>query len=277
MKTAVLLVALAAAFAAPAAAQYDQNTGIEMVYYSGAAYCDYNALANWTCAPCQQYLSNFNVVRVATDEGTNTQAFIGYDNEKALVSFRGTEPNSLKDWIDDLKFAKTKPYPNFPQASVHEGFFNAYMALRDQVLNALNEIMGQMGEMPVAVTGHSLGAAMAALCAADLTSNDYSIYYVYTFGQPRVGNLAFSQGYKAVLPNNWRVTHYEDVVPHLPPEDLGFHHTSTEIYYPEKVGMEHKTCDGSGEDPTCADSHDGLSVWDHVHYLDIPISGLCGS
>ena len=51
----------------------------------------------------------------------------------------------------------------------------------------------------VFVTGHSLGAALAALCAAELGANrnslGISIEGVYTYGQPRVGNANFAAFY----------------------------------------------------------------------------------
>lgn len=45
------------------------------------------------------------------------------------------------------------------------------------------------------VTGHSLGGALAILAAADIKSVGHKVDEVYTFGQPRVGNVAFSKWY----------------------------------------------------------------------------------
>jgi hypothetical protein len=41
------------------------------------------------------------------------------------------------------------------------------------------------------------------------------------FGMPRIGNPAFSTLFDQVVPNSTRVTHEADIVPHLPPEDVG--------------------------------------------------------
>ena len=77
------------------------------------------------------------------------------------------------------------------------------------------------------VTGHGSGGALAILAAADL-ANSHAIDAVYTFGQPRVGNKAFSTWYPTVVPNTFRVIHYADLIPHLPPTTfLGFYHSST--------------------------------------------------
>jgi hypothetical protein len=48
-----------------------------------------------------------------------------------------------------------------------------------------------------------------------------------------------------------------------------------QVWYNEDSSS-YKVCDGSGEDPTCSDSLlSPISVSDHLHYLGIPISGLC--
>lgn len=67
------------------------------------------------------------------------------------------------------------------------------------------------------VTGHSLGAALAILCAADLVVvGKLPVAGVYTFGGPRVGNLAFSQWYNQnIAPEVFRFTHRHDIVPHV--------------------------------------------------------------
>lgn len=79
--------------------------------------------------------------------------------------------------------------------------------------------------MPIHVTGHSLGAAIAALCAFDLYDNGYNIVEVYTFGQPRVGDATFAKNYNERFDGySYRVVHYADIVPHLPPELLDFTH-----------------------------------------------------
>jgi predicted lipase len=59
-------------------------------------------------------------------------------------------------------------------------------------------------------------------------SSTYDIVNMYTFGQPRVGNDAYETTYSQLV-NEYRVVHYADIVPHLPPELLGFHHVPTEV------------------------------------------------
>jgi predicted lipase len=69
----------------------------------------------------------------------------------------------------------------------------------------------------------------------------------YTFGSPRVGNNKFSQFFSTIIGNSFRVVHYRDIVPHLPPKDLGFHHISREVFYAED-NSSYTVCDSTGED-----------------------------
>ena len=51
----------------------------------------------------------------------------------------------------------------------------------------------------------------------------------YTYGQPRVGNLALAD-YMTNQGNLWRVTHSNDIVPRLPLEAMGYAHASPEYW-----------------------------------------------
>lgn len=81
----------------------------------------------------------------------------------------------------------------------------------------------------------------------------------------------------AGLQESVRVTHNRDIVPSVPPQYVGFHHVSREVwqldgakYFGSKVYMPW-VCDGSGEDPVCHNSVCFLglctSIADHMHYM----------
>lgn len=130
-----------------------------------------------------------------------------------------------------------------------------------------------------------------------------SLASVVTFGSPRVGNAAFRDAHYAAMAHPegdggqgggggggpgagagaavpcWRVTHYRDMVPHLPQEALGYRHVATEVYYNE-ANTAYRVCDDAeAEDPQCSDrcapTHCN-SVDDHLDYLGVPLgSGGC--
>ncbi len=70
----------------------------------------------------------------------------------------------------------------------------------------------------VVISGHSLGAALSSLSAIYVSSNLTSKpVFVYTFGKPRVGNVAYSQCIAVHFPNRfWRIENNDDIVIQLP-------------------------------------------------------------
>jgi hypothetical protein len=61
----------------------------------------------------------------------------------------------------------------------------------------------------------------------------------YTFGSPRIGDSEFSDYLLSHFPSNggyYRVTHLNDIVPHLPSASEGFTQAGDEVwYYDEKT------------------------------------------
>lgn len=58
---------------------------------------------------------------------------------------------------------------------------------------------------------------MAALTALDIDQNVGYVYQLITFASPRMGNKAFAEAINNKIYNVFRVVHYRDPVPHLPP------------------------------------------------------------
>lgn len=61
------------------------------------------------------------------NESSDAQVCILEYEDKALVGFRGTEPDKLKDWLTDFRFFKA----NFRGHSVHGGFLGTLESLLD--------------------------------------------------------------------------------------------------------------------------------------------------
>lgn len=75
---------------------------------------------------------------------------------------------------------------------------------------------------------------------------------VHNFGQPRVGNLKYSQFATKKVQTIFRVVHNRDLVPHLPP-NVDYHHPAFEVLLSPDCDT-YKVCDNSGEDPSCSNS-----------------------
>ena len=87
------------------------------------------------------------------------------------------------------------PLPPFGRPLAHAGFYTAYSTVQEEVLTALDEVVRSVRpDLPVYVTGHSMGAAIASFAAYDI-SRRYAARHVvmYNFGCPRLGNEVFKR------------------------------------------------------------------------------------
>ncbi|GMH48816.1 hypothetical protein TrRE_jg9301 [Triparma retinervis] len=204
--------------------------------------------------------------------------FVAYDAslDRIVLSVAGTDPLKLKDWIDDLDFFKST-YPNCEEygdepCEVHEGFMATYDCAKDVVRSTIKDYMADFPTATVHVTGHSLGAIAAVFAAMDLTlTQDIPIASVITFGQPRGGDESFAKFLDQTI-DEFRLVHYQDPVPHLPPNDLlgkpFFQHPTTEVFYQERDSTgSYKICEGQ-EDPSCSDQFlVDINLLNHLHYV----------
>ncbi|CAJ1039465.1 putative Wnt-binding factor required for Wnt secretion/Lipase (class 3) [Leishmania shawi] len=102
----------------------------------------------------------------------------------------------------------------------HAGFLTIWKTLRSTVLSRLRDILrDDRGTVyRIFTTGHSLGGALASLCAYSITyilrRMDYPItdVTVYTYGQPRMGNRTFQRLYNKAVPRTFRVVNESDIV-----------------------------------------------------------------
>ncbi len=126
----------------------------------------------------------------------------------------------------NLVYPSTYGTPTNP-VKMHSGFVSAYLSVRDDIHKHIQEHAAKRYR----VTGHSLGAALATLCAVDLQYNfgDRITIEAYTFGSPRVGNPAFVESFSRRVPDSWRVVNGWDAVAGLPAPWQGYRHVETPI------------------------------------------------
>lgn len=152
-----------------------------------------------------------------------------------FVSLRGTTL-SFSDFKADLDVRKVKYQSGFGESvRLHRGFFDAVLECFDEVVERLKTTNKDLN-VPVYVTGHSLGGAMAAILHARLDEADFHPFRhrprhrispatsCYTFGMPRYGDTSA----KAVLPQPYHIYNELDAIPTLPPKLLGFADSANE-------------------------------------------------
>jgi triacylglycerol lipase len=159
--------------------------------------------------------------------------FIMESDRSIVISFRGSRTNP--DWIADAAILQTHfPYTRIT-LKVHSGFAAIYKACRQQIINVLNTLSSSK---QLFVTGHSLGGALAVLCALDAAVNTgYKNPVMYNFGSPRVGNPKFVQVYNEIIQNSIRIVNTNDIVPLLPPASVRPPFSNQLLYYRHVKGL----------------------------------------
>ena len=161
----------------------------------------------------------------------------------AVICFRGTEfytpadivqrPSRLMQiveavWVDIKAYPKvhTEQEPIFNE-KIHTGFYRSLSSVWGQI----EEFIKNVGDKPIWVTGHSLGAAIVTLIAYKYPDR---IQGMYTYGSPRVGDIKFAQKFKEmpVARQSFRYRHGKDFVTTSLPKILGYRHVGESKHLP---------------------------------------------
>lgn len=154
-----------------------------------------------------------------------------------IFAFRGTA--SLDDALDDADFPLVEFVPSQggapTGARVASGFYGIYddlgHGMSQSMRTQLQQWLQQLAPTRIWVTGHSLGGALAQLFAFDLSYGAHAAAFdtLIVLASPRVGDHTWRDTYDARIPaaRSLRIYNQHDIVPDLPPKDLGFHHTGT--------------------------------------------------
>ncbi len=172
--------------------------------------------------------------------------FILKSENQNILAFRGTQ--TAEEWLIDFTAVQV-PVPlgwfdskyHFKKAKMHLGFLIQYAFLYEQVNTGVGSLDHRL---PLFVTGHSLGAALAVVGATVVRVLNYPIegflgnVRMYNFAGPRVGNDAFVEAYNFLVSDSYRIVNMADIVPVLPPSSLHlgkirlqYGHVGTEASY----------------------------------------------
>lgn len=251
---------------------YNENIAIHGVNLAQAAYSVSN-LNDWNCKTCDSSVILTDIV-----EKNGVKALQGYDSytDCIFTSFRGS--SNIQNWISNIQISKVNPY-NDTAIAVSKGFYKDYNYIKSDLMDNLSMLKREYNTNNVLLTGHSLGAALATLMAFDILNEfqNYNLKYLTTYGSPRVGNKEFSSIMNGYDYTSYRVTHYYDIVPHVPEEFMGYSHISNEIWYNEE-NSEYTICnDKMDEDDKCSNSCSPTkctSTSDHLYYLNVTMGNI---
>ncbi len=171
----------------------------------------------------------YRLVRFIDEQETGTQCMVCMGPKRSyVVVFRGS--SDVKDACSDILVMKATftPLKKFLfSPKVHLGFQNAWESVRERVYEVVNRASAGM-PVRLSITGHSLGAGLATLAAADFAKNSQHDIDLYNFGSPIVGNIHFKKAFSKLVPNCFRVVNDEDVVTTIP--KICYFHTGTLVY-----------------------------------------------
>ncbi|TFY71631.1 hypothetical protein EVG20_g1384 [Dentipellis fragilis] len=214
---------------------------------------------------------------------TDAHGFVARDDEtrEIVVAFRGSR--DLEDLLTDgnvilipyespgVQLNSTEPI------EVHAGFLISFNSIARTAIAVVQEQLESYPNYTVVATGHSLGGAIASLASVSLRVHFPSARIrLFTFGQPRTGNLGYADAVSELLGNAnvyrgcfllsispeyltdvhplYSRSHL-DGVPTILPESWGYRHHATEYWQymepPEPSTV--RRCSGQ-EDPSCSDS-----------------------
>ncbi|KZZ94307.1 ferulic acid esterase A faeA [Moelleriella libera RCEF 2490] len=186
---------------------------------------------------CPQPPNGTTIVKTFNDAATDTQATLFRDTSanEVVIAFRGT--SSPQDLDSDLTYQLVPlavAGASCSSCKVHQGFQTSYNAIAGQVLSAVKSELSS-GAPRLIVTGHSLGAGIAAIAATSFVGQGVRVAETYTFGEPRNGDPQWAGYVSQQLPdaNYFRITHYNDGVPQIPPPLLGYAHHGAEYWQRE--------------------------------------------
>ncbi|HLO17928.1 MAG TPA: hypothetical protein VK206_24070 [Anaerolineales bacterium] len=171
----------------------------------------------------------FELIKTFNSKETDTQAFLAKSRDGyAVLAFRGTEIAKREDVLIDAEATRISVL----EGRVHSGFRIAY----ESVGKEIEESILSLKNIPLYITGHSLGAALATVATQRLEHNPWireTIAACYTFGSPRVGDQHYDIEFKSPI---YRVVNTTDVVTVIPLVAMGYVHIGDVRYLGRKDG-----------------------------------------
>ena len=151
-----------------------------------------------------------------------SQAYRFRNDHDCVIACRGTEPN---EWNDIRADANARSVLAETVGKVHRGFKTEVDDLWPMIETALMD-----NDQPLYICGHSLGGAMATICAGRcyLSHIESNPVELFTYGSPRVGD---SRYINYVNMDHYRFVNNNDIVTRVPPVLFGYRHCGYEVYF----------------------------------------------
>ncbi|RDW86262.1 lipase family protein [Aspergillus mulundensis] len=146
----------------------------------------------------------------------DTAGYLAADHTNGLliISFRHTM--TMANVITDWTISQVDASAACSGCLAHKGYWSAAVAVGQVLKRPIRHAKARYPDYGLAVTGHSLGGALATLYAVSLRNEGYNADF-YTFGAPSIGNYVFAEFITNMSDSdrgrNYRITHLNDEVP----------------------------------------------------------------
>jgi len=259
---------------------YHEEEAKRLLLLSAASYCGIESIHRWDCRACHEWGSNMHILKAwektVEYEGKecNFTMFVGLEKAippKIHVVFEGAR--NWEHLVERLNTSKLTAVPELGRhVAVNPFILQIYNTFRTELEPFVAHMYIVTPLLHFSFTGHSVGGSVAVLAAAMLRGKnllpDVSKHhiFVYTFGEPRVGNHNFAKKLNYdYVDTVYRVVHDRDPIPHFPPcykhsgiciqdnHQNYFHHLA-EVFYNEDMSDRYHVCTGfpPGEDERCS-------------------------
>ena len=175
----------------------------------------------------EKFYSNYTV-SVGRLPSEKVSYFILTDakNRVQYLAIQGTK--YFRNIVLDME--ASEPIDSVIGARLHKGFDKTARELYREL--EINKLLNK--DMPVIITGHSLGGAAGLICALYLAKAGYTIRKVITFGQPRITDANGARIFDRIP--LLRVVNKEDMIPFLPQDsERGITPTNNYVHFGPEI------------------------------------------
>lgn len=141
-----------------------------------------------------------------------------------IFVFRGTD--EWEDVTTNIKIQMSQD-PYVGDAYVHHGFKEELDSIWDLICGFIRDKQ----QARITTTGHSLGGALALLCASRFSYLWNRRVECFTFGVPEIGGFTFETLFQTLPCIHWRIRHNNDKVSEIHLLDIvGYKHVGTLVH-----------------------------------------------
>ena len=176
------------------------------------------------------------------------------DHDILYIYFQGS--NSITDWVRNFLFTKKV----FDEFKVHRGFLDAYMEVRNIILDKAYE----KKYSAIIVVGYSHGGALCQLALEDLAYHFPDMQdsiFGYAFESPRC--IKAKKKYRSRWKNLTVIRDGSDLVTHCPPKIFGYNDLGTMLHIKGDTKLVTNKC------PKCIKYHYPQVVLDGLKKEDL--------